>query len=162
MANPVTYAEVTLGVHTVYTKAGELHDVLIDKQLDLEEAHNARKGFTEALEVVEAAFIGTKRGENADMSQTAFEKQVKLWMVTDPGIQAARRHLSNATSNVLTCEHAVRAVELQLKIEIGRLHELGGYLQYLAAAKLAVIQSRNPAPSETATRSPGDSVWEPT
>lgn len=139
MANPVQYAEVTLGVHEVFKYAEVLHDELTQRQLELEEAQRKRRAAIDALEVVETGFITAARGKNPDMSQTAFEKAVKLWMVGDKSVQAARRSHSECTGKVEYHEHLVRAVELKLKIQIARMNELGGYLQYLAAAKLATL-----------------------
>lgn len=139
MANPVTYAEVQLGVHEVFKYAEVLHDELVNCQLNLEEAQRNRRDETENLSVVEAAYIARMRGSNPDLSQTAFEKQIKLWMASSPDLVPVRRKLATAVDSVLFCEHSLRAVEMKLKIQIARMNELGGYLQYLAAAKIATL-----------------------
>lgn len=139
MANPVTYAETVLGVHEVFKYAEVLHDELVNRQLELEEAQKLKRQMADGVEQAEIALIIQKRGENSELSQTAFEKRIKEWMFQDKIVQQTRRHLSDSTSKVEYQEHLVRAVELKLKIQIARMNELGGYLQYLAAAKLATL-----------------------
>lgn len=140
--NAVEYAETTLGVHTAYTRAGELHDELVQRQLELETALKVKRVKVESLESKQYETTSELRAVHSDLSDTAFNREVKGWLFNDAKVRAARSDLAVVTSNVEYLEHRVRAVEFDLKIEIARMHELGGYFEYLAAAKNAQAITR--------------------
>jgi len=131
------YAEETLGVHSVYGEAQAHARNADERRRTLAEARRNKVMLEEAYTDAELAFIADERAQNADMSQTAFEKHVKGRIHADPELRKLRGQLANHARNMDLIEADLRKAQNLLDVTTARLHELGGYLAYLAAIKHA-------------------------
>ena len=82
------------------------------------------------------------------MSVAAMERHIKTVFFKDSALQDLRVKREAAVSEIEGLEYDVRVIETDIKIAVGRLTELGGYLQYLAAIKLAQTHSKANETSE--------------
>lgn len=133
MPNPVEYAERTLKVHGVYEQAENLLVELDYAHENHVRALSALRAAREGLADRQAAVTITERATHADLSQTAFEANLKLVLQTDPETRGARFDLSNAQATVDQTESQVRRLERHLDVASARLIELGGLLTFFAA-----------------------------
>lgn len=143
-----------------------MHDVYGEAQAHAHDADTARRNlalkrrakFTaeEAYTDTELAFIATKRGENASMSQTAFDKFVKGEVHSDAELRKLRGQLADLAYEMDCLEAEIRRCQNLLDTTTGRMHELGGYLHYLAALKNA-----ESAPAGQGDNWPPDSALQP-
>lgn len=87
----------------------------------------------------ELEFISDQRGNHADLSQTAWEKLAKELVHKEPDLRKLRGQLADKALELEATEASVRKAQTDCDIAVARLHELGGYLAYLAAIKQASL-----------------------
>lgn len=154
-AKALQYAEDTLKVHSVYEEAQALAaeaDTLRGEVTNLRKLkHTAEIIYLDA----EYDFISDLRGANKDMSQTAFDKFAKQEIHRDPNLRAMRADLAEQSHKIEQAEANLATVRSRIEIASARMHELGGYLAYLAAVKEA--ENKKIAPSAASTQ--GTSPW---
>jgi len=134
-AKAISYAEVNLGVHTVFYQAerlsGELQD--LNSQLTLEQKN--RRLISESILDREADLLGELRGIHSELSATALDGRFKIEKRKDPELQKLRSDLAGAQWTVDWYENEIRSKESAQRVFVARMHQLGGYLTFLAAAK---------------------------
>lgn len=138
MANPaLAYAEVTLGVHLCYDAAVLAHSQLDEVVTDLDKAHDQRRTITEQVADREADLLIAERGKHSDMSATALDQHMKTVKRKDTMLTELRNQLNIVQGSINGLEYDSDMLKLRIKIEVARMEELGGYLQYLSAIKQA-------------------------
>ena len=135
MTNAVTYAETELGIHQCFedakqavldsTHLGNLIVVEREKIRDLESQIAYRE-----IEVADLEWT-----KHPDMAVTRMDKHVKGAQLKDDKLQGLHEQLRSAKNRVEEWELSRASYDAAVKVYTARMIELGGYLQYLAAAK---------------------------
>lgn len=133
----LAYAEETLGVHTVYTEAIALRENFARLQNELLKRRSDRRMAEDVNASREMDLTIEHRGRHPEMSEAAFGRHMKVVLHQDAQIQAGRDTLSGVEINIDRLQTDLRLVEIDLKVSVARLEELGGYFVYLAALKNA-------------------------
>lgn len=145
----IAYAEDTLGVHEIYAEVIDLENKLrgesggLLRQVALAESQVRliEKDITERT--IELRI--ESRGDNPDMSATAFEAHLKVVIASDEKLLKLNDDLEMAKQSADMIAAEAREVELAHRSRVARLNMLGGYLQYLAAAKASATAARTAA-----------------
>lgn len=145
MSTPVEYAETDLGVHSVYQQALDAQADLDDITTRLDKAQDERRSVVEQIADREAALYGEKHAAHATESATWLKEHMSRFKREDPALKALRAILLDAQSKVGGLEYDLDVRKSQIKILSARMEQLGGYLNYLAAAM-------NKQAAETATK----------
>lgn len=141
----IPYAENTLGVHLVHQDAERLASEAAALRQKIVTLKHAKAG-DEALYLdAEYDFISDLRGANKDMSQTAFDKLAKVEVHRHPALRSIRATLASDAERIERHEAELATMKLRIEIAVARMHELGGYLGYLAAVKNAAQPARAPS-----------------
>jgi hypothetical protein len=148
MTNAVTYAEVELGVHEAWNEAlRALNEARVygdtivnyrDKIRDLE----SRIAYREVV------IVDEEWSKHPEMAVTRMDKHVKAAQLKDPELQELHTDLRNIKRLLDESELVKSGYESLVRIESARMIELGGYLQYLAAAKTAQLVRATPEKQE--------------
>lgn len=133
--NPVAYAEDVLNVHGVYGEARELTEALEDARARHSKANVSVRNLRERLADEEARLTLEARGENPDLSATAFERQLRLLLQEDEGLRSIRRQILEAQAVLDETEAEYRVLDRRIDVATARLVELGGLLHFYAAAR---------------------------
>ena len=136
MANAVTYAEDRLGVHDILKGTIEARGHL-DKALTvLSEARDARRRAEQDKEDIEIELAIAERGKHADMSQAQMDKHLKQVWFQNEMWRNLRDQIRELSDKIDGADLDRKILERDIEMGCARMVELGGYLQYLAAAKL--------------------------
>jgi hypothetical protein len=133
----LVYAEVTLGVHDVYEEALAFRAGLDETLTALGEARDKKRAVEVMLQDAEMNVISEERSTHPEMSQAQMDKHVKVALSKNDTIRALRQQLLESVGDVEGLEFDRTMNETDIKIAVARLHELGGYFEYLAAIKRA-------------------------
>ncbi len=141
MANKaLTYAELTLGVHSVYEEAEKLLKEQDDSLTILDKAQDEKRVLVDLISDREADLISEQRGVHPDISATALDQRIRVAKRQDSALTELRKKLRQVLSEIAGEEYNLEHIRSALRIREGRLIELGGYFNYLAAVK----QAENP------------------
>ena len=147
MSNPVTYAEETLGVHKIYDEALAIQSELDTLMTDLDKVHDKRRDTELRLTDREMEIFFDERSTHTEMSATALDQHVKLVRHKDEDHQLLRSQLNALRGEVGGLEIDVDFAKARLRTVQVRMEQLGGYLNFLAAAKNAqTANAANAAP----------------
>lgn len=138
----VRYAEDSLGVNDVFSTTVEIESSLrklLAERAGIEQAVN---GIKAGIELRTSDLRADVRGDNPTVSATAYESAVKDVLASDGKLRKWREELLSKTNRLLDLEAQIRVEELEHRSRVARLHELGGYFQYLASSKNAVTAAR--------------------
>ena len=136
-AKALKYAEETLRVHSVYDEAVALAAEADSLRVNIATMRKLKATAETIYLDAEYEFISDLRGANKDMSQTAFDKFAKQEIHRDPNLRAMRGDLAEQSHKIEQAEGNLATVRNRIEIATARMHELGGYLAYLAAVKNA-------------------------
>lgn len=142
------YAEENLGVHSVYEGAIEARDRLDGILTDLAGLRDKKRDLEYRLQDLELEVASDERGKHADMSQAAMDKHLKVVLHNNTDVRELREQLSKTVSDIEGLEFDRSIAETDIKIAVSRLHELGGYLEYLAAIKNQAGNAREASTTE--------------
>jgi len=131
----LTYAEEQLGVHTVYNEVLAKRNDLDEVLSEISELRDKKRSLQMSLEDKEMAVAADEWGKHPDMAVSRMEKHVKVAFSNDGEIRGMREELAKVSGDIEGREFDRDMLETDIKIAVARLHELGGYLQYLAAIK---------------------------
>lgn len=140
--NPVTYAEVTLGVHTCHDSALEARKLL---EASLDELNAARAAKREAefdLASHEVELRGEESGKHPEMSATAMNAHLKDVFWSDAPWLEVKQLIDRRAEQIDQAEADVRLAEMDARTAQSRMTELAGYLTFLGAAKDAETRTR--------------------
>ena len=138
----LSYAENTLGVHTVYEELTGNIEQLDVVLADLDKAQDRRRGITDKMADREVELTNEMRGVHPNMSDTRFKSEWKGWERTDEVLSALRRDLLEVQGEIQGIEFDVEILRHRIKAGCARVEQLGGYLHYLAAVKLQVQKNQ--------------------
>lgn len=133
----LTYAENELGVHAVYQEAQNFRAALDDTLTELGAARDKKRAVEVMLQDAELHVISEERSANPEMSQAQMDKHIKVVLSKNASIRALREQILEIVGDVEGLEFDRTMSETDIKIAVARLHELGGYFEYLAAVKRA-------------------------
>lgn len=133
----IKYAEETLGVHEVYSRAIEARKRFEQARNDLARLRAARRSVDHTLRDREYEVLSDVRGANSTASLNAIERLVKDAVQTDPACRATRDELDRLAFDIDMTENAAQLAKVDAEIESSRMTELGGYLTFLASIKAA-------------------------
>lgn len=129
------YAEEQLHVHSVYEAAQEIRESLDKTFTGLSEARDKKRDLESRIVDVEMEIASEERGKHPDMSAAAMEKHLKIALHRNDDWRELREQLSTTIGDIDGLEFDKSIYEVDIKIAVSRMTELGGYLQYLAAIK---------------------------
>jgi hypothetical protein len=154
MGNPaLDYAENTLGVHKVYKEAEALTKQLDERVTELDAAIDARRTLDDRIEDRLMDLLIDERGKHPDHSEAAFTRHLKEVQHKDETLRKLRVDRNAAAGEASGLELDVDYIKYQLRVKVGRMEELGGYFNFLAACKNA-----EPPPVQYATAQTPPSV----
>lgn len=143
MPNPVTYAEETLGVHKVYDEAQKCLADLDSSTSELDAAMDRKRELVAQINAREADVWHEERSRHSDYSQTALDKHVKQQKAQDEALKKLSTDLRSAESEISGIEYDIDVTKYTLRTLNARMEQLGGYFNFLAAAKNAEVVSMN-------------------
>lgn len=142
-ANPVTYAEDTLEVHKILEATLDAHKDLDKVMTVITEKSDARRHVEQHMADREMEIITEERGKHADMSQAAMDKHVKSVLFGDDEWKKLRDELRELKNDLEGADADRKIQERAIEIGCARMNQLGGYFNYLAAAKNASTAKQN-------------------
>lgn len=138
MANKaLTYAEQTLGVHSVYESARKSYSSYEAILIDLRDARSSRRTLDDLIAERETDILIEETAKHPSMSATAMKDHLKVAIRKDGSAKALRLQAMELAETIDTLEMRKSCLEQDMKIEVARLNELGGYLNYLMSIKNA-------------------------
>lgn len=138
----IRYAEDQLGVHDTYTSLVQIESNLrktLAERAGLEQEIN---GIRAGIEIRTSDIRSDVLGEFGTLSATAYESKVKDACSQDGKLRKLREDLLSATDRLADIEAEIRIEELEHRSRVARLHELGGYFEYLASSRNATTAAR--------------------
>lgn len=141
MANAVEYAETKLDVHGILDRTIVAREDLDKVYTLLAEQRDARRGTLASIEDREMTLAIDERGKHSDMSQAAMDKHLKMVFFKDDHLIVLRNTLGVIEDAIDGAEYDRRIHEKTIEIGCARMNQLGGYLNYLAAVKMATVSS---------------------
>lgn len=135
MANPIQYAEDTLGVHAVWTETQarlETHKQLTDERASLLGELRVNRTFQADREAVIVAEVV---GEYSELSDTARNRIVKTKVHDDAEHRRLRSEERALQSRLDLVDGSLTHHERGIGALSSRMVELGGLLNFYAAAK---------------------------
>lgn len=141
--NPVAYAEDILGVNSILEQTMKARDEL-DKVLGvLDGLHDEKRSVEQKIESREMDIAIDERGKHSDMSQAQMEKHLKMVFHKDPELKKLKERLLEIQNSLSGADMDRKLQERTIEIGCARMNQLGGYLNYLAAAKNASIATQS-------------------
>jgi hypothetical protein len=132
----IHYAE-SLGLNSVYDGALSARQELETKTQHLADLRNKRRQREQYLNDIEMLVIEDERAKHPSMSQTQMDKHLKVAFNNNGDIRETREELANLAGDVDLVEYEIELLHQDIKIAVARLHELGGYYQFMAVVKQA-------------------------
>jgi len=133
--NPVAYAEGHLGVHTLWNHAQERFEKYEAALLRRASLHTELRKIRDVQTDAEMQIMQDGKAKYAEISATAFEKIYKTLVHENQDHQKLRMEERERQCDLDLVEAEISAHEYQLKLMNSRLIELGGLLNFYAAAK---------------------------
>lgn len=127
----------SLGLNSVYNEAVSARNVLDAQHKRLLELRSEKRRLENFRADREMEVTEEERIKNPEMSMTAFEKHLKVAFSNDGDIRETRDELSTLAGEIDYVEYEIECIHQDIKIAVARLHELGGYFQFMAVIKQA-------------------------
>jgi DNA polymerase elongation subunit (family B) len=140
-AKALEYAEGTLKVHMVYHEALQKRNELDEILGELSELRDTKRDLDVRLVDAEMLVAAEEWAKHPDMSAARMEKHVKVAYSQNDDVRQLREQIIKLSGDIEGRQYDVTICEVDIKIAVARLQELGGYLNYLAAIKQAGIAS---------------------
>lgn len=132
----IEYAE-NLGLNTVYDQARVSRDRLDEALTELSELRDKKRAL-EARKLSREMDISIEEaGRHHDLSQAALDRHVKAVYHKDAELIEIRNELLQTVNDIEGQEYDIDLHNTDIKIAVSRLHELGGYFQFMAVVKQA-------------------------
>ena len=134
---PVEYAEVDLKVHETFHDAwqvNEAHSAAVMRRVtQMQKLRECR----DDIEYREHEIVTDLRGKYMDASEAALTRAVKLAFKDDTHLQSLSRMERVMQGEIDGTDAEIDSLKSTLKLLTARLSELGGLLNFYAAAKAA-------------------------
>lgn len=137
----IKYAEDELGVHKVYREAVEAQKGLQEVIGRLIIARDKKRDLEQALIDREMEIALEQRSIHPEMPVTRMEALLKTLRNDDDTCRELKEEIRHELALIDGFEFDKGLRESSIKIMTARMTELGGYLQYLAAIKLEVVNA---------------------
>lgn len=131
--NPIAYAEGVLGVHAVHDEAKAALAELSAAKSHLRKTAHAVRAKQEELASHEAELTITARAENAEMSETAFQRHLRLLLLSDADCSRLRTEISELQAAQEAAKADLALAGRFIDIAVARMNELQGLLVFYAA-----------------------------
>lgn len=128
------YAE-SLGLNSVYEAALEARRLIESRSAMLVDVRDKKRRNEEERINTEMEISERERAANPDLSMAAFERHLKVVFATDTTLRTIRDNLISLSGIIDQMEHEIDLLNTDIKIAVARLHELGGYFQFMAVIK---------------------------
>lgn len=129
------YAEDGLGVHSVYESAVTSHKEYGEVLDQLSTIRSRKRTLEEELGEREVDILIEETSKHPSMSATAMKDHSKKAIQKDAQSKALRHELIEVSNEIDRLESRKAILEQEVRIQVARLNELGGYLQYLYIVK---------------------------
>lgn len=136
----IDYAEVTLGVHSVYANTLAARKQFDELQKEAAKLRVERRRAEEAVEDYEMDLSTTERGTRPSMSATAFKEHMKGKLHANDLFRELKKKVADLDQRLDLLGDDMRVLDKDIRIGCSRMEQLGGYLQYLAAVKSAAMK----------------------
>ncbi len=133
------YAEDNLGVNLIFEDAVNRKEKMDDVLTELSTLRDKKRDLQSRLNDKEMEVAADEWGKHPDMAAARMEKHVKIAYSNDGEIRGYREELNQISGQIEGLEYDKEILDTEIKIAVARMHELGGYLQYLAVIKEASI-----------------------
>lgn len=143
------YAEDTLGVHKVHADALAARNTLDQILTDLSTARDRKRDLEYRLSDTEMEIAAEEYGKHPDMAQTRMDKHLKQAYFQNDSWRELREQISGVTGEIEGLEYDRAVAEVDIKIAVSRMTELGGYFHYLVQLKRAA-EAMKPTTQEKA------------
>lgn len=132
-AKSLAYVE-GLGLNSVYEGVLATRKELDTKQEQLHEVRKERRRL-EALRQDQEMEVAETLRSSGEMSQAAFDRQLKIDISNNADVRETKDMLLDLANQADMLEWEIGMLETDIKISVARLHELGGYFQFMAVLK---------------------------
>lgn len=133
----LAYAEDNLGVHRIWVEVGQLTVQLSDLYRTQAGLETETRSLDYQIEARRAELLVREADGNPEMNPTAFERHMKLVYGRDEELASIGRLRLDAMASRDAINAQIKGAEYNHRGHVGRMNELGGYFEYLAAAKSA-------------------------
>lgn len=127
----------SLGLNSVHEHALAARKELGDKILELHAAKARRRSLESLRTDLEMAVIEDEHRKHTDLSVAAMDRHLKVEFSNNGELREAKDDLIAVASDIDLLEFEVSLLETDIRIAAARLHELGGYFQFMAVLKQA-------------------------
>lgn len=133
-AKALAYVE-GLGLNSVYEGVLATRQELDRKQLELHGIRAERRRLEALRQDLEMEVAERVRSSDPSMSAASFDRQLKIELSNSAEVRETKDMLIELANNHDLLEWEVSILETDVKIAVARLHELGGYFQFMAVLK---------------------------
>jgi chromosome segregation ATPase len=162
-AKALEYARNELRVDDVYKESRTILTQYDECLTALSEARDKKRDLDDAIDARKMEIIGDERAKHADMSEAAMDRHLRQVYRVDTRLIELKEQQRQAAGDVDGCEMDKLVHEQELKTLQARMTELGGYLNYLAAARLATIHKETMRDkrvnNDSRTVTDANSIW---
>lgn len=131
----LAYAENELGVHQVHENALSARERVRVSHEALIEQRAIKRRLEGEIDERQVEIIDGEYLTSLGISVAAMERHLKVMIPKDGKIRELRKDLATCITLSEQWEASLRLAEVDTKIAVARMTELGGYLNYLAAIK---------------------------
>jgi hypothetical protein len=135
-AESLAYVD-SLGVHSVYSDALAKRAALGDKLLELSNVKNRIRTVEAFKSDREMEVLSDEQAKHSSQSATWLKEHMRQVYSNDGDIRESRDELATLAGERDLIEYEIDMLNQDIKIAVARLHELGGYLQFMAVIKQA-------------------------
>jgi hypothetical protein len=125
----------SLGLNSAYEHVQQVRKDLENKYVELNNLRNRRRTLEAFKADIEMEIIEDERSKHADMSQAQMDKHLKVLFSNHTDLRETRDEMYMLVGQIELIEHEIDLCNTDVKIETARLHELGGYFQFMAVLK---------------------------
>lgn len=141
MSNAIDWAEDTLGLSALQTECDTEQGVLDDLASHLDNASDEKRTLADKIEDRKTELLIEARGKHPDESQAWMDRHMRVVTHNDPELIAYRKDYQAASSTLSGLEYDWEVQKSKLRILEKKMVQNGGFLNFLAAAKIGEISS---------------------
>lgn len=137
----IDWAEESLGLTKTWEESQIEHGVLDDLASHLDNASDSKRVIGDKIKDREGELLIEERGKHADQSATWLDKHMATAKYKDPNLVILRQEYQAASSTLSGLEYDWEVQKRKLSLLEARMVRDGGYLNFLAAAKVGEVAS---------------------
>lgn len=143
-----------LGLNSVYEHAKERREWLVTIQDRLVQARDVKRRLEEKRLDREMEVSVDEHTKHTSMSATAMKDHLKIALQQDKQLSDIRVSIIGQQQVIDQLEFEVEQINVDIKIAVARLSELGGYFQFMAVLKAS--EAKRSQPSQAKPREDGN------